>query len=214
MLFCLLPALLLALPNSAAAASVTIDGIRFSEGSANMRLVGVSGRGTLEEPFVVREEIVGSGEAVLRIGVESAEFGNRLRTQHAVGFALRKEVINGTDEPWDHFAMELEFVAGQGSDYYDGLSFAQATRVNRPFRSDRFRKVEDMAEPRDMVRFSEGMVTPGQAAVFLVSITHTGPQPTFFLVQHVRRPVARHGPDLWMAVGADLFARRSRARRH
>jgi len=208
MLCRLLPVLLFAWAGPGVAASVTIDGIRFAEGSPNMRLVGVSGRGTVQDPFVVREEIVASGDVILRIDVESPAFGNRLRTLHAMGFALRKEVINSTDETWDHFAMELQFVVGEASDYYDGLSFAQATRVNRPFRSDRFAKVEDMAEPRDMVRFTDGVVTPGQGAVFLVSITHTGPQPTFFLVQHVRKPVAQLDLPLRLAGDAAKPGRR------
>ena len=183
-----LTALLTLLHLPAAAAEFSLDGITFSEGSNNMRLLAVTGQGTIEDPFVVLEEINESGDAVLLIRIDSPDFGSRLRTLHAVGFALRKVVINNTDESWDYFALELEFESGKGSDYYDGLSFAQSTTVYRPFLSNRFSRVDDMTEPRDVVRFTEGAVAPGEQAAFQVSITHTGAQPSFSLVQHVRRP--------------------------
>jgi hypothetical protein len=109
---------------------------------------------------------------------------------HAVGFALQKVVINRTKNIWTYFALELEFETGRGSDYYDGLSFAQLSEVNRPFQSDRFSVVDDLTEPRDVIRFSQGQVDPGQRVRFAISITHTGIQPKFFLVQHVRPPYA------------------------
>ncbi|MDP6344387.1 MAG: hypothetical protein QF578_04640 [Alphaproteobacteria bacterium] len=187
--------LLLLPPPTAAAGRITLDGITFAEGSDNFRLLGATGSGTLEDPFVVIEEIVGDGEVVLSVSVDSAEFGSRIRTMHAVGFALHKVVINRTDRIWDYFALELEFEPGQGSDYYDGLSFGQAATVNRPFQSNRFGRVEDMTEPRDMIRFTEGRVGPGDRAAFSVAITHTGVLPQFFLVQHVRPPFAQlQGP--------------------
>lgn len=189
--------LLLGLP--AKAAEVMLDGITFGEGSDNMRLLAVTGTGTVEDPFVVLEEIHGSGDAVLLIRIDAPNFGSRLRTLHAVGFALRKIVINKTSEHWDYFALELEFETGQGSDYYDGLSFAQSTEVYRPFLSNRFARVDDMTEPRDVVRFTEGAVAPGEQAAFQVSITHTGPQPAFSLVQHVRRPFAGAEPPVQLA---------------
>lgn len=180
--------LLLVLPYAAAAGEISLEGITFGEGSDNMRLLAVTGTGSVEDPFVVLEEIHSAGDAILIVRVDAPEFGSRLRTLHAVGFALRKIVINNTGEPWDYFALELEFETGKGSDYYDGLSFAQSTEVYRPFLSNRFARVDDMTEPRDVVRFTEGAVAPGERAAFQVSITHTGVQPTFSLVQHVRRP--------------------------
>jgi hypothetical protein len=189
--------LLFSLP--AQAAEVSLDGITFGEGSDNMRLLAVTGTGSVEDPYVVLEEIHSSGEAVLLIRIDAPDFGSRLRTLHAVGFALRKVVINKTSEHWDYFALELEFEAGQGSDYYDGLSFAQSTEVYRPFLSNRFARVDDMTEPRDVVRFTEGGVAPGEQAAFQVSITHTSPQPSFRLVQHVRRPFAEGAAPVKLA---------------
>lgn len=196
-----LTALLLLLHLPAAAAEISLDGITFGEGSSNMRLLAVTGGGTVEDPYVVLEEINASGDAVLLIRIDSPDFGSRLRTLHAVGFALRKVVINNTGENWDYFALELEFESGQGSDYYDGLSFAQATQVYRPFLSNRFSRVDDMTEPRDVVRFTEGGVAPGEQAAFQVSITHTAPRPSFSVVQHVRRPFAEYRSPVQVAAG-------------
>ncbi|MBC8241497.1 MAG: hypothetical protein H8E30_13625 [Alphaproteobacteria bacterium] len=174
-----------------AAGRISLPGISFSEVSNNFRLLGASGTGTLEDPFVLVEEVFGEGEVVLAINVEDADFGSRVQSMHAVGFALQKVVINRTSLIWDYYALELEFEVGRGSDYYDGLSFGQMATVNRPFRSDRFEQVEDVTEPRDVIRFSQGQVNPGDRARFAVAITHTGIQPSFFLVQHVRPPYAR-----------------------
>ena len=161
-----------------------------------MRVIRVSGKGTLSHPFIVEEEIFGEGEAVLAIDVNSYEFGSRIETVHAVGFAITKVVVNKTNRTWDYFGLELEFIHGLGSDYYDGLSFAQAAQANRPFRSDRFTVVDDLIEPRDIVRFTNGKVEIGQKASFTFSVTHTGRAPKFLIVQHVRRPYAlRSGPN-------------------
>ena len=175
---------------AAAGKSLERKGIRFTEASENVRLVALSGDGTLNNPFVLTEEISGESEAVLYVEILSPMFGSRVNSNHAVGFALRKVVTNRSRHTWNYFSIELEFLHGQGSDYYDGLSFAQSATANRPFRSNRFSHVDDITEPRDLVRFTDGKVAPGQAADFLVSVTYTGQQPKFLLVQHIRRPYA------------------------
>ncbi|MBC8240799.1 MAG: hypothetical protein ISR50_09205 [Alphaproteobacteria bacterium] len=176
---------------AAAAGRISLPGITFSEASSNFRLLAASGTGSLEDPIVLVEEVFGEGEVVLAINVEAADFGSRVATRHAVGFALQKVVINRTALIWDYYALELEFEAGRGSDYYDGLSFAQSEAANRPFRSDSFAQVDDLTEPRDVIRFSQGQIIPGERGRFAVAITHTGIKPNFFLVQHVRPPYAQ-----------------------
>jgi hypothetical protein len=174
----------------AIAEPIRLDGITFSEGSANVRLMGVSGSGTLNDPFIVIEEIFDEGEAVLAVDVWSNNFGSRIATMHATGFAITKVVINKTKRTWDYFGVELEFVHGIGSDYYDGLSFAQSAIANRPFRADRFKNVEDLIEPRDIVRFTNGAMRDNEEGRFTFSVTYTGHTPKFLIVQHVRRPYA------------------------
>ncbi len=187
----ILAALFAALAVPAAWASpITVEGVVFSPGSDNLRLLSVSGTGRLDDPFTVVEEVTGQGEVILNIEVLEAEFGSRIHTIHATGFALTKVVRNATDAPWDYFSLELEFTHGYGSDYFDGLSFAQASQANRPFRSDRFSRVDDIQEPRDVVRFTEGQVRPGEQASFSVAVTYTGLRPNFSVVQNVLRPFA------------------------
>ena len=146
------------------------------------------------------EEILATGDAIIEIVVNES-FGSRVKTFHQTSFALIKVVRNATPGSWDFFNIALEKrpgiasdYPGIASDYYDGLSFGQSTRVNRPFTSDVFAKVEDILEPRDVIRFSNGRVPPGSAARFVMSVTHTAPAPRFFLVQHVRRPAVSLPP--------------------
>ncbi len=179
------------IPDRAMAAGfIRLPGITFSEASPNFRLLAASGSGSLDDPFVVVEEVFGEGEVVLGIDVHAEDFGSRVKTMHAVGFAIQKVVINRTRQLWDYYALELEFDVGRGSDYYDGLSFGQKSKVNRPFQSDRFAAVEDLTEPRDVLRFTQGQVKPGERVRFVLAITHTGLKPQFYLVQHVRPPYA------------------------
>ena len=168
-----------------AAGLISLPGITFSEASSNFRLISATGSGSLDDPFIVVEEVFGEGEVLLSINVYDADFGSRIETMHAVGFALQKVVINQTQKLWHHYALELEFDVGRGSDYYDGLSFGQKSKVNRPFRSDRFSWVEDLTEPRDVIRFTQGQVRPGERVRIPFAITHTQLTPKFYLVQHV-----------------------------
>ena len=197
-----LTALVIALSDgTAVAGSVTLEGVTFTETSDNLRIDGVSGKGTLEQPFILREEILAPGDAIVEIQVHK-NFGSRVQTFHQIGFALVKQVVNGTRAGWEYFNIELEKRLGVASDYYDGLSFGQAAQVNRPFRSDVFAKVDDVLEPRDSIRFSHGRVAPGMTVNFVLSITHTGLAPRFFLVQHVRQPAVSLPPRAAFARGA------------
>jgi hypothetical protein len=199
--------------NTAAAAGfIALPGITFSEATDNFRLLAASGTGSLDDPFVLVEEVFGDGEVVVGINVHAVNFGSRIKTMHAVGFALQKVVINRTDQAWNYYALELEFKSGRGSDYYDGLSFAQKAQANRPFRSDSFAVVEDLTEPRDVIRFTQGRVIPGQQARFAVSITPTGHQPNFFLVQHVRPPYAELDRPIQLAECAVSMGPEGKAR--
>mgnify|MGYP003965695231 FL=1 len=194
-----------------AAGFISLPGITFSEATDNFRLLGATGTGSLDDPFILVEEVFGDGEVVLGIDVKAEDFGSRIKTMHAVGFALQKVVINRTEQAWNYYALELEFKSGRGSDYYDGLSVAQKAQANRPFRSDSFAVVEDLTEPRDVIRFTRGRVMPGQQARFVIAITHTGNQPNFFLVQHVRPPYAELQRPVQLAGCAVFMGPRGKA---
>ena len=92
-----------------AAGLISLPGITFSEASSNFRLISATGSGSLDDPFIVIEEVFGEGEVLLSINVYDADFGSRIETMHAVGFALQKVVINQTQKLWHHYALELEF---------------------------------------------------------------------------------------------------------
>lgn len=188
----------LAAPPEVMAAPLTLEGVTFVEASHNVRLLDLRGTGSLDDPFVLTEEVIDDGDVIVEVDVTAISFGSRVATFHRVGFALTKVVVNRTVEPWYFFNIELEQMLGSGSDYYDGLSFGQEAKVNRPFVSDRFTEVEDLIEPRDVLRFRKGAVAPGERVSFRFVITHTGPTPRFYMVQHTRREVSllRAGPRL------------------
>jgi hypothetical protein len=186
----LLAAALLLAGRGAAADALAVDGLIFSDEEGGFRLVSVGGKGTLEDPFVVVEEITEMRPAALVIRGLSPAWGNRVPTSHPAGFALRKIVINHTDLTWDTFDNELQIIRGVPSDIYDGLSFGQASSAGRPFRSDLFASSTTQDEPRDFVNFHDGEVVPGEAVTFDYVITATSGIALFYVVQDPNRPIA------------------------
>ena len=87
------------MPVAKAAGLISLPGITFSEASSDFHLLAASGTGTLDDPFIVVEEVFGEGEVVLGIDVNSEDFGSRVKTMHAVGFALQKVVIKRRPPP-------------------------------------------------------------------------------------------------------------------
>ena len=61
----LLALLLLAIPATATAAPVTIEGITFSDEEGGFTILGASGSGSYDDPFVVIEELTDPEGAVL-----------------------------------------------------------------------------------------------------------------------------------------------------
>ncbi len=180
-----------AMAAAANAQPVTLGGLTFSDELGGFTIVGGSGSGTLADPFVVAEEITGPGAAVLVIRGFSPAFGNLVRTYHPAGFALRKIITNRTPFTWSFLDFELQQRLGVGSDTLDGLSFGQGASSGRPFSSDRFLRVAEIAEPVDYVSFHDGILKPGETATFDVIVTDTTPVALFYLVQRPNRPLAR-----------------------
>ncbi len=174
----------------AAAGSLSSSGITFSDELGGFDILGVSGTGTLQDPFVVVEEITGPQEPVLVIRGLSAAFGNRVGTHHLTGFALKKLVVNKTDDVWNQFEMELRETLAHQSPYGDGLSFGQASMVGHPFTSSTFAMNDETDEPYDSVAFRDGTVRPGETVSFNLIITDTSPVSPFMLLQQPTRIVA------------------------
>jgi hypothetical protein len=175
-----------------AAAPLSAAGLTFSDELGGFAILDVSGTGTIEDPFVVVEEITGPQEAVLLIRGFSAAFGNRVGTHHLTGFALKKVVTNRTADVWNLFEMELRETLVHQSPYGDGLSFGQASTIGRPFTSSTFAMNHEVDEPYDSVSFRDGSVRPGEVVSFNLIVTDTSPVSPFLLLQQPTHIVAGH----------------------
>ena len=174
----------------ARAEPVTLHGITFSDELGGFVIRNGWGSGRLDDPFVIVEEVVDEGPAVLVIRGLTPAFGNPVRSNHFVGFALTKIVVNGTSETWQGFDLELQEELGEPSTYHDGLSFGQDDRADRLIVSDRFGWAAWTDEPKDGVAFADGGVAPGERVTISVIVTDNSPRATFYLVQHRLRLVA------------------------
>jgi hypothetical protein len=181
-------------PATAAAKPVAVGSLGFSDELGGFRILGVSGSGSLVDPFVVVEEIFGPTDAVLIIRGLSTEFGNRIGTLHLAGFAIRKVVINATDSDWNLFEIELRETRGAHSPRSDGLSFGQGSEAGRPFTSDALATAVVTDEPYDSVAFRDGTVRPGEWASFSFVVTDTWPVSPIYLLQQPTLVVAAVPP--------------------
>jgi hypothetical protein len=186
----LLAALAWLAPAHGRAGEIALDGLVFSDELGGVRLLEGRGSGTLDDPFVLIEEITEAGPAILVVRGMRHTFGNRVDSQHDAGFALTKIVRNATSQPWSQFTLELREFIDRESPFGDGLSFGQASAVGRPFRSDGFAEVVDTDEPYDGVQFFDGMVAPGETVSISVVITDTTPRWQFYLLQKRDSPIA------------------------
>ena len=178
----------------AVADPVSLQGLTFSDELGGLEIVEASGRGSLEDPFVLVEDLTADGPAILTIRGMSHRFGNRIRSHHEIGFALIKIVRNRTKQPWTVFNLELREFLDYHSPFGDGLSFGQASDAGRPFRSDRFAESIETREPYDGVQFVDGLVPPGESATLSVVVTDTTPRWEFYLLQTQDSPLAGREP--------------------
>jgi hypothetical protein len=169
---------------------ITLEGLTFSDELGGVRLEQGWGKGSLDDPFVLVEEITGDGPAILTVRGMTYRFGNRVRSHHEIGFALTKLVRNGTGEPWSLFNLELREFLDRASPFEDGLSFGQASDTGRPFRSDRFAENIETREPFDGVQFADGLVEPGETVALSFVVTDTTPRWQFYLLQKRDSPLA------------------------
>lgn len=108
---------------------------------------------------------------------------------------MRKIVKNGTRERWQEFDLELRGHFNNPSDYFDGLSFDQMKTMEHPSASDLFAHSRPVMEPFDYLRFSDGVVEPGETVSFEIVITDATPRPTIFLVQRAPTRISEVLPD-------------------
>jgi hypothetical protein len=185
----LLIAALLLPVEEARAASLTVDGVTFSDELGGFALEGVTGNGSMDDPFVIVERMTSAGGGILRFRMDPA-FGNRIGSQHTIGFALIKVIENATDFTWNSFDLELQSQLGVPSGYADGLSFGQGSMAGRPFTSLEFARVKMIDEPYDQVEFEDGKVPVGSRTTLRIVITESTPLSDAYLAQRPIRPLA------------------------
>jgi hypothetical protein len=180
-------------PAPAGAAPFALGGITFSDELGGLVLEKVTGEGSMDDPFVVIERITDPSGGTLLFRVDP-RFGNRIGSQHIIGFALIKIVENGTDFPWTSFELELQSQRGVPSDYLDGLSFGQGSNAGRPFTAVGFDQIRVLDEPYDRIEFDKGHISVGRSATLRFVITESLPLHEAYLLQRPTRPVAIASP--------------------
>ena len=174
---------------SALGAPVTVEGITFSDERGDFTILKVTGTGTLEDPFVVLEDVTGDAPILVIRGMSIA-FGNRIGSQHIIGFAIAKIAINHTGGTWNQYRMELRTTPTDPSPYGDGLSFAQGYAQAPPVVSSGFHHARVIDEPFDAIDFDDGQIKPGESVSFDFYITDMTPKPQIFLLQEPVRVVS------------------------
>lgn len=177
--------LMIAIGRPVAAAPIEIGAFSFSDEAGGFDLVSVTGRGLLEDPFIIRERLHGHGPVTLVIRRIEPEriLHPWARNSGWRAVHVRIEVENASGVAWAGFELELQEIAGQPSVYGDGLSFDQGQPIPTSMGSDRFEVMERQMEPADRVRFERGGVDPGDIVRFAAKITDPTPVDIFYLVQ-------------------------------
>ena len=194
-------AAVVALPGAPRADAWTAGGLTFSDELGGMRLISVSGSGSVLDPIVIVEELTGSGPAVLvvRGTQERPHQAQASKSRAYIDLAVIKIVINRSRRPWAGFELELQEVLRKPSTYEDGLSFDQIGRFGAAPSSDRFAAGRLVHEPHDRVRFADGIVDPGESVRFNFFITDPTPAPEFYLLQEPQVLMARRPSPTWLA---------------
>jgi len=185
-----LAALLMAAASAAIADPISVEGLTFSDELGNFRLVSVTGKGTLDSPFVVKEEITGPNDPILVIKNFSHDFGNRVGTQHTAAFAMEKIVVNKTTKTWQGFQVELREIINRPSTYEDGLSFGQASQLADDYVQSSMPNSQRLDEPEDSLGFGGADIPPGGQATFRFIISDMSPVYRFYLVQRPQQPLS------------------------
>ncbi|MBK8157674.1 MAG: hypothetical protein IPK59_02380 [Rhodospirillaceae bacterium] len=181
-------------PAVSGAAPIAHAGLVFSDELGGFNLVSVSGSGTLDDPFVVVEEVTGDRAIALTIRNFGRDFGNRIGSQHVSAFAMKKIVINKSGREWRNYQMELREVTTRHSPYSDGLSFGQNSFIGTSYTRSNFADLQRFDEPEDTLGFSGSTVAPGETAEFSFIISDMSPVSVFYLMQLPLQPLSRATP--------------------
>ena len=89
---------------------ITTGGITFSDAGGGFTLIAASGSGSIDDPFIVVEEITGPSAAVLIIEGLTLGFGNRIGTLHPTGLALRQIIHNRPPFLWNLLVFDFQHI--------------------------------------------------------------------------------------------------------
>ena len=156
----------------------------FSDELGGFRIVGISGRGTEQDPAIVTQEISGLHESTLIVRATQQLKPYVPSGSERSGFLFLKLVtLNHTGHPWIAFNLELQEKHQHPSVFGDGLSFDQLKYSVESFGSDIFNNHLAAFEPYDKLSFRGGSVNPAEAVTLSVLITDFTPRPRFYLRQ-------------------------------
>jgi hypothetical protein len=183
------------LADAAIAASLTLNGLTFSDELGGVRLLEARGSGSRDDPIVLVEEITGADSGTLIIR------NHRGRPQRSPGvggyllLSVVKIVTNRGPWRWSGFELELRTAPGSPSVYTDGLSFDQPQALRRPASADRFPHSVQEDEPFDLIRFDGGSVDPSARVQLRFDIVDVNAAGVFYLIQRpIVLMVQRHRP--------------------
>ncbi|WP_108608812.1 hypothetical protein WHT83_11890 [Aminobacter sp. P9b] len=161
----------------------------FSDELGGFRITSVSGTGTREDPFVIKEELQSATPVTLTIRTTRP-----IRPFDSSGFYasgimfVRVEALNNSGQAWVEFEFELQELQGHASVFGDGLSFDQRRTDNANISSDSFAQYSRDFEPYDRLRYTDGKVDPRAVVGFSFLVTDYTPRWRFYLVQDPRIP--------------------------
>jgi len=163
-------------PSLAHAAALRLGDITFSEIAGDYRITG----GFRQDGYYfVQQEVYGPNVDL----VMAIDGFPRLYDRGYLGIQIQSWVTNLTNTPWIFFDHELQQVLGRRSPEEDGLSFAQGVRSVRPFVSNKYARADEVTDVRDFINYSQGVLNPGDTAIFRYAITDTTPVDRFYLLQ-------------------------------
>lgn len=174
------------------AGSWRIGRFSFSDELGGFRITGVSGSGTRDDPYYIRQILNTAEESTLVIRTHKMEDVASLPNNNVTHSAIHVhiETLNNSNLPWIGFGFELQEIYTIASPYGDGLSFDQLGRKIGDIYSDRFSNFEEEFEPGDRLVYTNGYVNNQTRVTTRFIITDFTPVNLFYLVQHPLVPAS------------------------
>lgn len=164
----------------------------FSDELGGFSITGVSGTGTRQNPYYIRQTFHTASAATLVIRINEmgnvAKLPNNNITHTAIHLQL--EIVNNSNLGWIGFGFELQEIRDKPSTYGDGLSFDQLARRKSHVTSNRFARFEDQFEPGDRLVYTDGAVNSQTSVTMNFVITDFTPVPEFYLFQNPLIPAS------------------------